>query len=156
MKKIYTFGYSKCDAQKLCAAIKEIDGVLVDVRLAARSRVPAWNKGRLQEMFSDRYVHIRNLGNLNYKGDRPVEIVNLEMGLQEVLILAKRRPVVLMCCCVNLEECHRSTLANALGERGIETEEFVISEPSSTRTMDLFEALDEIERQQGDVPTLGC
>ncbi len=153
-KKIYTFGYSKCDVQKLYAAIKEMDGVLVDVRIAARSRVPAWNKGRLQEVFGQRYVHVRNLGNLNYQSDGPVEIVNLELGLKEVLILAQRRPVVLMCICKELCNCHRETIADALRESGIETEEFVIPEPPTMRTMNMFDALDEIEQQQGDVPAL--
>ena len=151
MKKIYTFGYQGQNQALLSDALKEINGVLVDVRLAARSRVPAWNKSHLHELLKDRYVHIRNLGNLNYKNDGPVEIVDLETGLQEVLLLAKRRSVVLTCVCKNLCGCHRETISNALRERGIETEEFVIEKPSSTRTMDLFDALDEIERQQSNV-----
>ncbi len=92
--------------------------------------------------------------NLNYQSDGPVEIVNLELGLKEVLILAQRRPVVLMCICKELCNCHRETIADALRESGIETEEFVIPEPPTMRTMNMFDALDEIEQQQGDVPAL--
>jgi uncharacterized protein (DUF488 family) len=121
--KVFTFGYQGKRASDLLARLVELDAVLCDVRLSPRSRwAPEWNRNQLVAQMGDRYLHLPELGNVNYKGG-PVEIVDLDAGLRTVLDLAQTRSVVLMCVCSKLSGCHRATIAQALAERRVETEE---------------------------------
>jgi uncharacterized protein (DUF488 family) len=121
---IFTFGYQGKRAVDLMARLVELDAVLCDVRLSPRSRwQPEWNQNQLVKLMGDRYLHLPALGNRNYRGDGPVEIADLSIGLRTVLDLAATRSVVLMCVCSKLTGCHRETIAEALHERSVETEE---------------------------------
>ncbi len=121
--KVLTFGYQGKRAVDLLARLQQLDAVLCDVRLSPRSRwAPEWNEKRLVELMGDRYVHVPALGNVNYKGG-PVEIQDLNVGLSAVFDLAATRSVVLMCVCSKLSGCHRESIAQALHERSVATEE---------------------------------
>jgi uncharacterized protein (DUF488 family) len=121
---VFTFGYQGKRASDLLARLVELDAVVCDVRLSPRSRwAPEWNRNQLAAQMGDRYVHVPALGNRNYRGDGPVEIQDLSIGLRTVLDLAATRSVVLMCVCSKLSGCHRETIAQALQERSVETEE---------------------------------
>ena len=63
------------------------------------------------------YIHVRELGNVNYKGG-PVEIEDLEAGLCKLRAILERGPAILMCMCSNLRRCHRKVAADALAGEG--------------------------------------
>jgi uncharacterized protein (DUF488 family) len=120
---IFTFGYQGKRAADLLARLQQLDAVLCDVRLSPRSRFqPEWNQKRLAELLGDRYLHLPELGNVNYKGG-PVQIADLSSGLGAIFDLAETRSVVLMCVCSKLDGCHREVIAQALHERSVKTEE---------------------------------
>jgi uncharacterized protein (DUF488 family) len=122
--KVFTFGYQGKRAADLLARLQQLDAVLCDVRLSPRSRwAPEWNQKQLAAQMGDRYLHLPALGNRNYRGDGPVEIADLSSGLGTIFDLAQTRSVVLMCVCSKLAGCHRETIAQALAERRVETEE---------------------------------
>jgi uncharacterized protein (DUF488 family) len=134
-KVIYTFGYQGKRAVDLLAKLEQLDAVLCDVRLSPRSRwAPEWNQKQLAALLGERYVHVPELGNVNYKGG-PVEIADLSTGLGTILDLAATRAVVLMCVCSKLCGCHRETIAEALHERSVETEELSLSCNLSTPSL---------------------
>jgi uncharacterized protein (DUF488 family) len=62
MNTIYTIGYSRLNFDNLIRTVEVEDLLLIDTRMSARSRVPQWNKGRLEKALGERYVHIRELG----------------------------------------------------------------------------------------------
>lgn len=119
--KVFHFGYQgHKSSEALLAAVNEIGAVLCDVRLVPYSRwQPAWNKKNLTSLFGDAYVHIPQLGNLNYKSGGPVAIADMEAGLQIVLEILEKQPVVLMCVCRNFETCHRSHVAAEFENYGV-------------------------------------
>ncbi len=126
--KVLTFGYQGKRAVDLLARLQQLDAVLCDVRLSPRSRwAPEWNEKRLVELMGDRYLHLPELGNRNYRGDGPIEIVDINVGLKAILELAQTRAVVLMCVCSKLDGCHRSTIAQDLHKGGVATEELNLS-----------------------------
>ncbi|MCZ7547383.1 MAG: DUF488 family protein [Anaerolineae bacterium] len=55
---------------ELVALAHELDALVVDVRLAPRSRVREWNQSVMAEALGDRYLHVGAVGNLNYKDRR--------------------------------------------------------------------------------------
>jgi uncharacterized protein (DUF488 family) len=121
---IYTFGYRGAGTtmnplimEVFTSFIKAHHVKLVDIRLSPRSRFfPAWRKGALQRHFQEDYVHVPQLGNLNYQDHSlPIQIANREEGLAVVLhLLDCGWSVCLLCACSHVEHCHRLTVANML------------------------------------------
>ncbi len=119
-KTIYTMGYQGWTPAAFCRAVRARDGLLVDVRYAARSRNRAWTKSALLEEFGERYLHVRDLGNVNYRAvGRPIEIADLEAGAKTVESLLTMVPgaLILLCACKDVATCHRKVVADALAER---------------------------------------
>ena len=115
MHTIYTIGYSRLNFDKLIRAVEADDLLLIDTRMSARSRVPQWNKGRLEKALGERYVHIRELGNLNYKNSEAgMVLFDPESGIQQAAELLEKQSVVLMCGCFDVEHCHRRLVAELL------------------------------------------
>jgi uncharacterized protein (DUF488 family) len=116
---IYTLGYSGWDYAKLAARIEEMDAVLVDVRLSPRSRRPEWRQSVLQSRLRQRYTHMKEFGNVNYKGG-PTRLLAFEQGRQrlEALLAKHPGPIILMCVCADYERCHRKEIVRQLKETG--------------------------------------
>lgn len=119
--QIYTLGYTGRRPGEIYALAEQLDATVCDIRFSPRSRVPRWNKGRLEVLLGDRYMHIQELGNQNYKTGGPVEIVDLDAGLAR--IQDHPRPVILMCACKDLAGCHRAVIRDHLRAEGLEVEE---------------------------------
>jgi uncharacterized protein (DUF488 family) len=85
---IYTLGYSGLNPIKLQKIVVHLGALLIDIRLAARSRIPHWNQGRLEERFGADYMHVPHFGNLNYKRGGPIAIANYELGKESLEIIA--------------------------------------------------------------------
>ncbi|MEW6210624.1 MAG: DUF488 domain-containing protein [Acidobacteriota bacterium] len=120
---IYTTGYTGKQPDDLKSLVKRLDVVLVDIRFLPRSRwQPHWNKSALQQMLGGRYVHVRELGNKQFR-QNAINIADLERGIAIIETLALQRPVILMCACADYQHCHRHVVAEELGIRGREVEE---------------------------------
>jgi hypothetical protein len=90
--------------------------VVVDIRFSPRSRIPDWSAGRLQQLLGERYRHLPELGNRNYKGS-PLAFVDLEGGIERVGDRLAEQPVILLCACADLRRCHRWPAAEAIAAR---------------------------------------
>lgn len=118
--KVYHFGYQGHKPEDLLAECRRLGAILLDIRYAPYSRWQAgWQRKSLQLLFGPDYLHVPQLGNINYKNGLPIEIADMEAGLSIVFEQLKSRPVVLMCVCREFERCHRRLVAEELEERGI-------------------------------------
>lgn len=116
MHPLYTFGYSGRLPHELLALAEYLDAVVVDIRFSPRSRIPDWTAGRLTKLLGERYRHLPALGNRNYKGG-PIEFVDLAEGVVMVGELLRKRPVILLCACAEVQRCHRLPAAEAIVAR---------------------------------------
>lgn len=117
MSTIYTFGYQGQQLETLQAHVEHLNAVLLDIRFSPRSRNPIWSRKRLQQVFGGSYLHLPDLGNVNYRNGRAIQINNLNLGGAKVAAMMKAAPVVLLCVCANVHTCHRKVVADALGEK---------------------------------------
>jgi hypothetical protein len=107
---IYTVGYNAgWTPEILKSEAERLGAVVADIRYSPRSRRPQWSKKRLLEILGQDYIHIRELGNSNYKGSGPIELVSTDVGLDR--LHAIHRSVILLCACRELSICHRGIVA---------------------------------------------
>ena len=118
--QIYTIGYSGRKPEEVKRIVEELGAVLFDIRFSPRSRDPRWAGGNVAKLLGANYRHVRELGNINYKGG-PIAFVDLAKGID--LIRQAERPVVLMCVCKDHHTCHRAAAAETLREQGFEVTE---------------------------------
>jgi uncharacterized protein (DUF488 family) len=115
---IYTFGYTGFPQKLVFDWLRENNGVLCDIRFKPWSRAPIWRSPHLQKALGDRYVWIRDLGNIQYFSGNPYEIVDLERGMSQVMKIAgSDRVPLLMCTCPPVNDCHRGYVMGHLWER---------------------------------------
>lgn len=115
---VYTIGYTGRTVEEIIQTAELTDAVVLDIRFNPRSRVPHWNKGPLSRALGARYVHLDALGNVNYRGDGPIQIKDPEAGVKAVEeLIDAGRDVILMCVCKDLRTCHRLTVAELLTQR---------------------------------------
>lgn len=121
-QKVFTIGYSGRKPQELKQICENLDAVIFDIRFSPRSRVAHWSGKRLGELLGDRYLHVKALGNVNYKGG-PIKIMNYKEG--RARIEANKKPVILMCACSSekYHTCHRRNIAEMLKVDGFEVKE---------------------------------
>jgi uncharacterized protein (DUF488 family) len=114
---IYTFGYAGRRAEDLERIVYEHHAMLVDIRFSPRSRAPEWSGAALCRRFGQDYLHLRALGNRNYRGEGPVELVDPAAAVEILRPILERQPVILLCVCRDHRTCHRSDAARELAER---------------------------------------
>ena len=115
--KVYTIGYSGWKPDDLEKAVRDLDAVLVDVRMVPRTRwAPAFNTSALRERMGDGYIWLKAFGNVNYKGTfAEIQIADFDAGEKRLRELtASGRPVVLLCGCRDVNVCHRKVIAERL------------------------------------------
>lgn len=121
MHTLYTIGYSGHTIDSMMATLKESGSpVLVDVRYSAFSRKPGFSSKKLPELAEAngiRYVYMRSLGNVNYKGLAPLKLHDEEAGLADLTSLLEESDAVVMCVCPELSECHRRYIVEAMSSR---------------------------------------
>jgi uncharacterized protein (DUF488 family) len=111
VKNLYDLGYLEIKKlEKLINLVGVLDAVLVDVRFSPNSRNPQWRQAALKKALGDRYIHIKALGNKNYK-EGPIEFLDLQSGLDILAHLIKTKNVIIMCACLNRAICHRVIIA---------------------------------------------
>jgi len=111
-RQIYTIGYAGRDPQRVKEMADKLGAYLFDIRFSPRSRDPRWAKSNLQKVFGQKYIHLPEWGNANYKNGGDVQIVNFEQGRAVIDRLAS--PVMIMCACKDPTWCHRTFLADML------------------------------------------
>lgn len=117
--RVHTAGYiGAWTLATLVAKVEEIDAVVVDVRLSPRSRNPQWRGPTLASALKERYVHIREFGNVNYRlrGMHNVRLKDFVKGVAK-LDLMNQPDVVLLCACRDYDHCHRSIIVDMLLEQ---------------------------------------
>jgi uncharacterized protein (DUF488 family) len=135
MRKIIVYELGYLNMNWPLGALKEWlverDAVLADIRFQPRSHNPKWAKHVLERVLGERYVHIEELGNLNYKlkGMENIEIADMEKGLSR-LWDAPFQSVVIMCACKDFDHCHRKVVAARVVELGGEVRPLLDSPPS--------------------------
>lgn len=114
-KIIYTMGYSQWTLERLEERVGKINGLLCDIRYQPRSRIGSWNQKPLQQRFGERYCHIVELGNVNYKSG-PIRLANVEAGMDKLreLLSTTDYTLILMCVCRDARSCHRSFVADRI------------------------------------------
>jgi uncharacterized protein (DUF488 family) len=104
---LYTIGYSRRRLADIQQILDAYGALLVDIRLKADSRRPAFRQRALVQHFGPRYVHCPALGNVHYKGG-PILLQDYEAGREQVEAFLHAHPaVVLMCVCAQVATCHR-------------------------------------------------
>ena len=131
---------------------------VVDVRTIPRSRYnPQFNKESLPRSLQKAglgYVHLPGLGGLRHAHADSVNLgwrnasfrgfadymqtPEFEQGLQELVQLATRERIALMCAEAVPWRCHRSLIADALLVRGIRTEDIMSPTRRQVHTMTPF------------------
>lgn len=114
---LYTLGYCGLKPDDLTAYLRRLDAVLVDVRFSARSMQPCWRRqGLITIVGQARYIHLRQLGNRNYKGG-PIELAAPDGAVMEMTALLEQQPAILLCGCADWHACHRTSAADWLAIR---------------------------------------
>ena len=131
---------------------------VVDVRTIPRSRHnPQFNRDAVADSLARAgiaYTHMAGLGGLRHpKRDSPndgwrnasfrgyadyMQTPEFAENLEELIALAKKERVAIMCAEAVPWRCHRSLIADALTIRGIRTEEILSKSPPRVHTLTPF------------------
>lgn len=115
---LFTVGYAGWTPEGLLGEVRRLRATLVDIRLAPTSRTPHWRQDALKELVGRlSYYHLGDLGNRNALNGGPIELAAPERAVRPVERILERGPVILLCGCANLGECHRLQAAHYLVER---------------------------------------
>jgi len=114
---LYDLGYSELKSPALLLdAVRALDALLVDCRFKPSSRDPRYRYNYLAKRLGPQYIHLPSLGNRNFRGG-PIEIVDLDAGLENIRKFLENSRVILMCGCWNREECHRKLIVQVFSAR---------------------------------------
>jgi uncharacterized protein (DUF488 family) len=115
MNKIYTIGYTSTTPEELIELVSSLESILVDIRISPYSKDYRWRQKSLQQYFNDKYLHIKEFGNANYKIGS-IKISNPHLGIIKITPTIKNQSVILLCACYDYEKCHRKQVSSLLAE----------------------------------------
>jgi len=137
LNPLYTIGYQGLrSVYTLLSLAVPLDATLIDIRMSPWSRRAEWRQDALLKELCDlqfgglkcRYVHIQELGNVNYRGDGPIEIWLPEIGLDRLDMQLRAKPCILLCQCPDFRTCHRGVVADlAVSRLGVEVEHLTVT-----------------------------
>lgn len=127
MRNIYTLGYLNFLSSDFQKIVKDKDAYIVDIRFSNYSFMPFWTGNYLLRNFNNRYVHLKELGNKNYKNENlKIEIFDAENGIKRIKKLLERNDIILCCSCRDYSSCHRKIVSGIIKDKlGIETKEII-------------------------------
>lgn len=115
---LLTLGYHEPDAlSQLQEFMSNPKTQLIDIRYRARAPWShIWTKKALEAAYGERYVHVRELGNVNYQDPHlPIQLFNPGKVIAHYVSLLKSGiSLVLLCACQDYEHCHRKTVSEIL------------------------------------------
>lgn len=104
---LYDLGYNDLKkADDLAKLAQALNAVVADVRYMPHTRNPEFSQTHLIELLGKDYVHIRELGNENYRGDG-IHLVDVDKGMMLLHSLLSKKSVILICACWDRPHCHR-------------------------------------------------
>ncbi len=115
MSKIYTIGYTSTTPKELIDIVNSLTVKLVDIRISPYSKDYRWRQKSLQQYFADKYLHIQEFGNENYKMGS-IKVPNLHLGIIKIKPVIENQPVILLCACYDYRKCHRNQVSTILAE----------------------------------------
>jgi len=122
---IIPYGYAASNIAELEQLMRDERTYLVDIRLSPQSRIQAFTKPMLEARFPKHYIHMPELGNINYRSpEQGIQIASPVRGIERLVRgIRQGYTLVLMCGCRDYESCHRRTvvelLKRALPEVGV-------------------------------------
>lgn len=112
--QIYTAGYGKRQPSEIAEILDDLGAMLVDIRFNPYGR-PGFKGWEMQRFFAGRYLHVKALGNAEYKTGG-MRIADYAAGRD---ILARLDcPALLLCACASPVGCHRTVVAGMLRQDG--------------------------------------
>lgn len=117
MKQLYTIGYAGLSLEDVAQWVEDNDALLIDTRLRPYSPRPDWQKVAIGRRLGSRYQSVTALGNVNYKNGGPIQLQDEEAGIKVIMDALAERPVVLLCACKEVDECHRKVIAELVEQR---------------------------------------
>ncbi len=123
MEQLYTLGYTGLTPSLILELAVKLDARVMDIRYSPWSKNELWNFDNLKKAWGARYYeHVQWLGNVNYAWpDRGIHLLDVISGTYVVKGALERRPVILMCACLDVTTCHRAVVAREMKARyGIE------------------------------------
>lgn len=114
MNTLYTLGYTGLKPEMLLQQATVLNALIADIRFAPRSRVAHWNGLALRDTLGQRYTHIPELGNTEYKRPGHISLKEPERGVQRVVSILAMMPVILLCACEEYHTCHRRVAADLI------------------------------------------
>ena len=111
MNTLYTLGYTGAKPEQILKLVQDLGALVVDCRYSPRSRAVQWTGAGFRRLLGESYLHLPSLGNINYKGDGPIQINKPAEGVPQVIRLLDQQPVILLCVCAECETCHRKVVA---------------------------------------------
>ncbi len=111
---LFTYGYQHGRPADLEAYI-EAGALIVDIRFSPFSKNPMWAKDALSARFGSRYLHLRELGNPNYRTpESGISLYRPEVGIPYLAGLLEDQPVCLLCVCPQVYCCHRLVVSRMM------------------------------------------
>lgn len=154
--QIYTTGYGRRQPSEIAELLDSLGAVLVDIRFNPYGR-PGFKGWELQRFFAGRYVHLKALGNAEYKTSG-MRIADYETG--KAALLKLDRPALLLCACESPAGCHRTVVGNMLRGDGFTVTEAAFRRPlapavaPAPRPQPASPAKPQPQPQQSQQPTL--
>ncbi len=84
--------------------------ILIDIRYTPESKNSQWTKSAFFKRYGDRYIWLKDLGNINHKEPGKICIAQPEKGIATLQGLLKEHAVILLCGCPEYENCHRKSI----------------------------------------------
>ena len=113
-KQIYTTGYGRRQPSEINELLDSLGAILVDIRFSTYGR-PGFKGWEMQRFFAGRYLHLKALGNADYKSGG-MRIADYAAGL--AALAALDRPALLLCACASPVGCHRTVVGEMLRRDG--------------------------------------
>jgi Active DUF488-N3 subclade len=120
--KVYTIGYSQPGARLVIDTLVWHEGwSLIDIRRAPLSTWTDWTERSLVQRYGPAYVHVPELGNLNYRNHHlPIVLADAPTGIRQVMqALEEGQRCLLLCGCKDYRTCHRHVIAGRLQQEGV-------------------------------------